>query len=176
MKKSIIWLLAISLAVLVIGIGTTIAYLIALSPSVNNVFTIGTVEITLSETTGNKYVMAPGVTLRKDPTITVKGGNDECWLFVKVEKDVQLESFCTYAISDGWLPLDGYDGVYYQIVDKSNSDRKFSILKDNQVLVKDTVTEEQLNAISALDFKFTAGAVQCFGFDSPNDAWHTLNS
>ena len=177
MKKSTLWLLIISVVVLLVGIGYTLAYIIALSNNVENTFTVGNVEITLTETTGSEYKLTPGVILQKDPTITVKQGSDDCWVFVEVKQDSKLKDFCDFEIDSGWTRLDNYDGVYYQRVTKSKNDVTLNVIKYCQVSVKDTVTEEQLNTIgNSLNLDFTAGAIQNYGFDSPQDAWNTLNS
>ncbi|MBR4933326.1 MAG: hypothetical protein IKZ03_02595 [Clostridia bacterium] len=175
-KRTIIILLACAVAV-AIGIGTTVAYLVASPRTVENTFTAGKVEITLTETTGAEYKMAPGVNLEKDPTVTVKADSEDCWLFVKVEKPTKFDDFCTYGIQSGWAPLEGHSGVYYKRVVKSTADQTFKILKGDQITVLDTVTEEQLKTVGeSLDLKFTAGAIQSAGIDSADEAWHALNS
>ena len=76
-------ILTIAIIILVSSIvGATVAYFISVSGEVENTFTIGNVEIALTETTGTSYPMTPGTTLEKDPTVTVKAGSDACWLFV----------------------------------------------------------------------------------------------
>lgn len=174
-KKRILFF--ISVIILVVGIGVTIAYMVTSSNTVKNTFTAGNVEIMLTETTGTEYKLTPGVTLKKDPTITVKQGSDDCWVFVEVKQDSKLKDFCDFEMDSGWTRLDNYDGVYYQRVTKSKNDVTLNVIKYCQVSVKDTVTEEQLNAIgNSLNLDFTAGAIQNYGFDSPQDAWNTLNS
>lgn len=137
-------------------IGTTVAWLTAQTAPVTNTFTYGDINITLDETdTGdddndpntNTYNMLPGVTLTKDPKVTVLANSEDCWLFVKLEKSENFDTFMTYTIADNWTALDGVDGVYYRQVDQSANDTTFGVIKDNQVIVKDSVTKAMLNAL-----------------------------
>ena len=100
MRKSRKWLIVTAALLLVLGVGATIAYLVSSPATVKNTFTVGDVSITLQETTGTRYILAPGVALPKDPTITMKAGSEACWLFVKVEKEAGLDDFCTYEIQN----------------------------------------------------------------------------
>ena len=80
---------------------------------VKNTFTVGDINIGLTETTTD-YKMVPGNTIAKDPTVTVKAESEACWLFVKVTESENLDTFITYAIAEGWTKLQ--DGVYYREV------------------------------------------------------------
>lgn len=176
MKTRYIWLIVAAVLILAVGIGSTVAYLVASSRTLENTFTVGHVEIELSETTGTVYKLAPGVTLMKDPTVTVKAGSDACWLFVKVQKTAGFDSFCTFEMQSDWTSLPGVAGVYYQKVEKTAVDRMFKILKNDRVMVRDTVTEEQLSTVGVnptLDF--TAYAVQSAGLATPQEAWQEAN-
>lgn len=177
MKKRTVLILVLASAVIVIGIACTVAYLVASSNRVENTFTTGDVKITLTETTGTEYKLAPGVTLTKDPTVTVKKGSDSCWVFVEIKKNKKLDNFCTFEIENGWTQLTGLDGVYYLKADKARDDLVFKVLKDDMVQVSESVTEEMLKTIgTSLDLDITAYAVQSAGIDSPEDAWNALNS
>lgn len=162
-KKSLALVLALAMIVVCV-VGGTLAWLIATTPEVKNTFTTSNVDITLTETTTN-YQMIPGYTIDKNPTVTVKAGSEDCYLFVKVEKSSNFDSFMTYTIADGWTALTGVDGVYYRVVNASTTDQAFDVLKDNQVTVKDTVTKADMNALKAdgaiqPTLTFTAYAVQ----------------
>lgn len=176
MRKSLIWLIAASALLFAVGVGVTVALLVSSSNTVNNTFTVGAVSITLTETTGREYKMTPGVTVKKDPTVTVQSGSEGCWLFVKVEKANDFDSYCTYEMQDGWTALAGHDGVFYRAVEKSPANQAFPVLKNNSILIRDTLTEEQLNTVTEKPaLKFTAYAVQSDGFASAYDGWQALN-
>ena len=72
-------------------------------------------DVTLTETE-EEYKMVPGYTIHKDPKTTVVKGSEECYLFVKVEKSANFDSYMTYEMADGWTALEGVEGVYYREV------------------------------------------------------------
>lgn len=175
MRKSHIWLIIAAVLLVTVSIGVTVAVLVASSKPVINTFTVGGVNITLTETT-TEYKMAPGVTVAKDPTVTVLANSEESWLFVKVEKENDFDTFCTYEIQDGWTALEGQEGVFYQMVEQSSANQVFLVLKNNCVHIKDTLTEEQLNAITVNPtLTVTAYAAQTDGLATPAAAWRALN-
>ena len=172
MKKT---LLTIALTVLVCGciVGSTYAWLVAKTEPLVNTFTAGNISITLKETTGSEYKMVPGATITKDPTVTVVGGSEDCWLFVKVEKTIGFDTYLTYGIADGWTELES--GVYYREVVASANDQPFSVLSGNTVTVNKEGTKAAYNAITSSGnlpkLTFTAYAVQKLGFDTAGKAW-----
>lgn len=168
----IIIALIISLTALV---GTTIAYLSSFAGPLENVFTIGDVSITLTETTGQDYSMIPGKTITKDPIVTVKGSSESAWLYVKVTKTMNFDDYLSFEMADGWKQLDGHPGVYYRSTTRAFSDTSFTIIKDNAVIVSSTLTEEKMTAISVFPrVSFTAYAIQAHGIESALDGWIKL--
>ena len=142
-KKLVATLLAL---VLLIGctIGGTLAWLAAQTTPVVNTFTVGGIELELTETFNtksegaaedagpDKWVgkLVPGITISKDPKVAVKANSEACWLFVEIEETetdtthiVNLSSdnaaattYITYTVADGWTAVTGYSGVYYRQV------------------------------------------------------------
>lgn len=198
-KKSSIALFAALILILSTMIGGTMAWLITRTSPIVNTFTYGDINITLAETdTGkdddndpntNQYEMMPGETIVKDPVITVKKGSKDNWLFVKMEKSDNFDTFMSYSIADNWEQLvddDGnkIEGVFYQKVDESevaDADKEYIVIKDNFVTVRDDVSKDQLNALDETDppsypvLNVTAYAVQrnseIEAIDSALDAW-----
>ena len=145
-KKSLALLLAI--AIVVVGaVAGTVAWLTDKTPSVTNTFTTSDINIELKETKNN-FQMIPGWTIGKDPKVTVKAGSEACYLFVKLEKSANFDTFMTYEMADGWQALPGNAGVYYREVAAATADTTFGVLKDNQVTVRDDVTKAQMNALT----------------------------
>lgn len=172
MNKRIVWLIVSAALLLTVTVGVTLAMLVASSNPVRNTFTVGKVEITLTETTGTEYKLSPGVEYMKDPTVTVKANSEDCWLFVKVDKSTDFDKYCTYSIASDWTALDGYNGVYCQKVAISAVDRSFRVLKNNRVRVSEDLTEEQISTIKVKPtLTFTAYAIQSDNFSDPADAW-----
>lgn len=146
-KKSLALLLAIAIVVVGVVAGT-VAWLTDKTPSVTNTFTTSDINIELKETKNN-FQMIPGWNIEKDPKVTVKTGSEACYLFVKLEKSTNFDTFMTYEMADGWTALPEAPGVFYREVAAATADTTFEVLKDNQVTVKGTVTKEQMNALTA---------------------------
>lgn len=163
--------------VLVVGcaVGGTIAWLTATTDPVVNTFTYGKINIVLTETTGNAYKIIPGVNISKDPKVTVNGGSEACWLFVKVvEGGTFVADKVTYSIADGWKALDAtnYPGVYYREVNAVTADTDFYVLKDNMVTVSEELTKAEVNGVATQPtLTFTAYAVQKDGIGTAAEAW-----
>ena len=175
--------LVLALAVmLIVGatIGGTVAWLTAQTPSVTNTFTVGDINIELTESENLNLKMVPGNTITKDPKVTVKAGSEACWLFVKVEESANLKDFITYTVDSGWTPLTGVAGVYYREVAATAAD-SFDVLTGNQVSVKTDVTKQMMNALKAEGatqptLTFTAYAVQKDNIDTAALAWEKITN
>lgn len=170
-KKTLALVLALTL--LVAGVvGSTLAWLTDQTAEVKNTFTVGDINIGLTETTTD-YKMVPGNTIAKDPTVTVKANSEACWLFVQVTESTDLKDFITYAIAEGWTALPGVDGVYYREVPASAADQPFSVLKGDAVTVNSDVTKEMLTAKDFANptLTFQAYAIQKDHFATADAAW-----
>lgn len=168
-KKTLALVLALTL--LVAGVvGGTLAWLTDQTAEVKNTFTVGDINIDLTETTTD-YKMVPGNTIAKDPTVTVKANSEACWLFVKVTESENLNNFITYTIANGWTKLQ--DGVYYREVPASAADQTFSVLAGDAVTVKSDVTRTMLETAKtdAPTLTFQAYAIQKDHFATADAAW-----
>ncbi len=174
----------IAAIVLVIGCtaGGTVAWLVSKPDPIVNVFTVGNINATLTETK-KEFKIVPGVDIDKDPVATVTANSEDCYLFVKLTEEnwptftEATEAGSTtrkvkYEIADGWTKLESKDGVYYREVTKKDTDQVFHVLQDDQVTVSNTLTKENADAITG-DPKLTVAvyAVQKEGMASAADAW-----
>ena len=179
-KKSLALVLALAMIVVCV-VGGTLAWLIATTPEVKNTFTAGDINITLAESEDLDLKMIPGYTIDKDPKVTVKAGSEKCYLFVKVDKSTNFDTFMTCTIATGWTRGDGTNipsNVYYRVVDTAAANQEFGVLKDDQVTVSGDVTKTMLNNLTEATYPtltFTAYACQ---FNNSNgtsftaaDAW-----
>ena len=184
-KKSLALVLALAMIVVCV-VGGTLAWLTAKTSDVKNTFTTSDVSITLEETKGGnnkEFKMIPGYTIAKDPKVTVLAGSEKCYLFVKVEESDNFDSFMTYDMATGWTQLkdasnNDVRGVFYRVVDTNQMGTPISVLKNDQVTVKNTVTKDDMKALTADTYPtltFTAYACQ---FNNSNgtsfdvaDAW-----
>lgn len=181
-KQTIALVLAVAL-VIGCSMGGTMAWLTSKTPGVQNIFTTSDIDITLTETGEDQdtstdgeqrnYKMIPGWTIDKDPAVTVKAGSEDCWVFIKVNESETpaLDDYIEYEIdTNNWKPLVDINGnkvadVYVQTMPSKDieADRTIKILQDNQVTVKDKVTKEMMNALTAENYPtltFTAYATQ----------------
>ena len=176
MKKKLTTVLAIVLVV-ALSVAGTYAYLTSKTATIKNTFTTGNVNIDLTESTGGFYKMVPDTTIGKDPKVTVKENSEDCWLFVKVEKSANFDSFLTYDMANGWTALDGVNGVFYRQVEAGTADQDFAVLANNTVTVKPDVTKDMMDAIKEgtatnPTLTFTAYACQTAGFENKAaEAW-----
>lgn len=93
MKKRSILTMVFSLALVgAVGVGSTLAYLSS-SATKTNSFTVGKIETTLTEpkweaagyNDKNFPNLVPGMTVAKDPTLTIKGDSEDAALYMKLE-------------------------------------------------------------------------------------------
>lgn len=150
-KKSLALVLALAMIVVCV-VGGTLAWLTATTPEVKNTFTYGDINITLAESEDLNLKMIPGYTIAKDPKVTVLAGSEKCYLFVKVDKSTNFDTFMTYDMAAGWTKGDGTNipsNVYYRVVDTADMGTAYSVLANDKVTVKDTVTKADMNALNA---------------------------
>ncbi len=164
--------MAVALTLIIGGIiGGSVAWLTAKTGPVVNTFTVGDINITLAETTTD-FKMVPGKSIAKDPKVTVEGGSEACWLFVKNDESTNLSQFIEYNIATGWIKLE--DGVYYREVAASDGNQSFDVIDGNSVTVKTDVTKTMLNGLTDTTkptLTFTAYAVQKDNMTNVNTAW-----
>ena len=178
MKKKTIALVLACILCVAIGIGGTLAWLTATSDDVVNTFTTSDIDITLAETKGGdskEFKMVPGWTIDKDPKVTVATGSEDCYLFVKLEKSSNFDTFLTYTMADGWKQLKDEDnkdvsGVFYRVIGASEMGTAISVLANDQVTVKETVTKADMNGLTATTYPtltVTAYATQLWKDNNP---------
>ncbi len=177
----------IAAIVLVIGCtaGGTVAWLVSKPAPITNVFTVGDINATLTETK-TEFKIVPGVNIAKDPVATVTAKSEDCYLFVQLTEEnwpafTEADSTTRkvkYEIADGWTKLE--DGVYYRMVTKDDAkDQPFPVLKNDQVTVSSTLTKENADAIQKAGTpKLTVAvyAVQKEGMGSAAEAWATAKA
>ena len=188
MKKKLVLtaIVALTLALCAM-VGVTVAYLVDQTNEVVNTFTYGDINISISETDAvldsgvlkKTFKMIPGNSIDKDPTITVEANSEACWLFVKITRSANFDQFMTFAIADGWTQLSGHTDVYYRKVDATVSAADFHVLKNDEVIVKSTVTKDDFNALTTDTYPkliFMAYAVQQANIaDDAAAAWAIAN-
>ena len=180
MKKKTLALILALVMVFGAAVGGTIAWLTDKTDDVKNTFTVGNIDIDLTETLPeNKTAkMVPGDDIDKNPTAIVKANSEDCWLFVTIEKANDFDKFMTYDMADGWTALSGVTGVFYRTVAANTADQSFAILKDNKVTVKDTITVADMDGVGTNypTLTFKAYAIQQAHFENAANAWTTVST
>ena len=165
-----------------IAIGGTIAWLTDTTNSIKNTFTVGKVDIELTEATpsendNRELQMVPGSTVTKDPKITVDASSENCYVYVKIVEN-NTTDYLTWTIADGWTALAGQNGVYYREYTKSTTGATYSILANDQVTFKNTITNAQMDAAETNPptLTFTGYAIQKANITDAADGWPKLNA
>ena len=195
MKKRTLALILALVLVFGAAVGGTIAYLTDTTGPVTNTFTVGKVDITLTETFNTdtdsdqekdawKAQLIPGTTYAKDPVVTVTGNSEDCWLFVKFEQNGDPATYLTYTSNltaeNDWTRGDGTNipsNVWYRAVAKDAAVKSFHLLDGDTVTIDSTtVTNETMTAASKAELVYTAYACQKSGFESDAaGAWAAVN-
>ena len=168
------------LVVMVGSIAGTVAWLTDTTQEVKNTFTVGDINITLAETTGNAYHIVPGVDIAKNPKVTVEADSEACWLFVKITEEnwdkVVATGDISYTVADGWTELE--DGVYYRAVAASTANQPFDVLKDNKIVVTGNLTKTEAAELKemSISLTFQAYAIQQEKFETAADAWEEISA
>lgn len=194
MKKRTI-ALVLALALVVGGaIGGTIAWLTATTTTITNTFTVGDINIELTESTGTEYPYIPGKTMEKDPKVTVKSGSENAYVFLKVTVENNVVGDITviqWAVANGWnymvngVATDANDvdftmnGTYYfyRTYTKSEADVDYQVLAGGtygQVTANSAITKNQVDTIlesTEPTLSFAAAAVQSDNIADLAAAW-----
>lgn len=163
-KKTVALLLALTLVVGVVA-GGTIAWLVDKTGTVTNTFTVGDVNVELTETDINNdgektFQLIPGTSYAKDPKVTIKANSVACYLFVRFDEvnnpENYLEYVSTLTTTNGWTKLagakdtEGKDvNVWYREVSSSTTqDQSWELLakldaatSNNTVKVRENVVK-----------------------------------
>lgn len=172
-KNKKVFAILFALIVAVTAIGGAIAYLTSRTEKVENTFSIGDISISLSESDDLDLQLIPRTTLKKDPKITVEDGSVNCYLFVELEKSENLDTFVNYELASGWLPVgDSYPNIYYREVTTEETPVTYSILKDDQVTIKD-YTKNDISSVKPT-LSFVGYAIQKTEIADAQTAWSEL--
>ncbi len=161
----------------------TIAYLTA-SAKVTNTFSVGNVAITMDEAkvneygvvvegggrvTKNEYILVPGHTYTKDPTVHVAANSEDCYVFVKIEAPIggietAEKTIQAQITGNGWALVSGEYNVYYKVVNKNDTNRDLVVFES--FTIRGNVTKETLTEQAGLEITVTAYAIQLDGFEN----------
>lgn len=145
-KKGLAMVLALVLLA-VCAVSGTLAWLTAKSDTVVNTFTTSDIKVELTET-NETYKMVPGYAIHKDPKAKVLAGSEECYLFVKLDKSQNFDTFLTYEMAEGWTLVPSETNVYFRKVLTADIGTAYSVLANDQVTVKGEVTKAMMDGLT----------------------------
>ena len=145
-KKGLAMVLALVLLA-VCAVSGTLAWLTAKSDVVTNTFTTSDIKVELTET-NETYKMVPGYDIHKDPKAKVLAGSEECYLFVKLDKSQNFDTFLTYEMAEGWTLVPSETNVYFRKVLTADIGTAYSVLANDQVTVKGEVTKAMMDGLT----------------------------
>lgn len=145
-KKGLAMVLALVLLA-VCAVSGTLAWLTAKSDTVTNTFTTSDIKVELTET-NETYKMVPGYDIHKDPKAKVLAGSEECYLFVKLDKSTNFDTFLTYEMAEGWTLVPSETNVYFRKVLTADIGTAYSVLANDQVTVKGEVTKAMMDGLT----------------------------
>ena len=175
MKKTLLTILCTIIACSCV-MGATLAYLKAETATVKNTFTIGSITISLAESTedgsgetlSRTFRMSPGATITKDPKVTVKKDSEACWLFVKLvnplEGIIASKTLTEQMQDNGWTIIDATNNIWAKT-------SKAIAGVDVKIFEYFTIKGDVALAASYADITVQAYAVQADTFNSYTDAW-----
>ena len=204
--RRILLLVACAVLLVSLSVGATLAYLTSTTETVKNTFTVGNVNITLDEAEvdeygknpngrtedGNEYKLLPGHVYAKDPTVTVKGTSEDCYVRIVLKitnydklqailgADVKPQDLVNGTWDSASWPCAGYeikDGVatcefrYKEVVEKSDSDTKLAALFTEIKIDGAKVTEKNIGTLEEVEIQIQAHAIQADGFADAAAAW-----
>lgn len=196
-KKTLLLCLCI-VATLVIGLGSTLAYLTDSDTKVNT-FTVGNVDIMVDEDFEQNSPLAPGATVNKDAQI-VNTGATPAWVWMTVAVPSNVAPYLQLNWADGVQP----DGEPYNAIgDDGNEYMVYTVYVDQElaageetgklldsvtlssavdyqngefVVVENGVVTPIGEDLSELDVIVSGYAVQTEGFDTVGDAYDAYHA
>lgn len=116
MKKKTILVAAIAvMLVAALVVGGTLAYFTDKSDAKVNTFTVGNVAIDLEEPNWNadeSHTLLPGARYAKDPTITVKEGSQDAYVFLKLDLNKYVSLINLMGVDAYKNNIGGLEGTY----------------------------------------------------------------
>lgn len=178
MKLNRKWILVMSLVLsLALATGSTLAYLTATTETKTNTFTLGNVEIELTEPLYDaepEHVLYPGAFAVKDPTIT-NTGRTPAWVWMTLEIPTDVVNHIEMPLEPGWEKAEETK------VDAENKTTTITLLYGDEVapgaenavtaFKKVTLAEDaNLGTMEKFEIKVTGYAIQD-SFDTIADAY-----
>ena len=142
-------------------------------------------QLSLALTGGDtpQYI-APGVELEWNAAVTFAGSESATYVFLEVEGAAAGDAdgvapFTNgpeWAVATGWKYLAGTDLVYYRELEPNQNLAGVKLFSSDTAVVSEDLTVEQIKTIVPVYPVCRASVVQSNGFETPADAWASLES
>ena len=150
MKKKTILVAAIAvMLVAALVVGGTLAYFTDKSDAKVNTFTVGNVAIDLKEPSwkeNESHTLLPGVSYAKDPTITVKEGSQDAYVFLKLDLNKYVSLINLMGVDAYKNNIGGLTGKYPGFIEF------VGMLADNNAL-RAAVLDRWFSGVNHADWK-----------------------
>ena len=141
-------------------------------------------QLTLALTGGDTQYIAPGVTLEWNAAVTFAGSESATYVFLEVEGAAagDADSVTPFANGPSWLVAAGWEYlpstnlVYYRELEPNQSLGGEELFAEDSAVVSKFLTAGQIKDIDPVYPTFRASVVQSNGFETPADAWASLES
>ena len=209
MKKKTLTIAIALVLVVALAVGATWAYLTATTGEVKNTFVVGALgnsnlkleehvvsydkttgkytESTETTSSGQSYIVQPGVNIPKDPTVTLSNldVNTGAYVFVGVKGDAISGKFDWSVNTTIWEPLmngntqvmKGEYKIYTLKTGAVTADGQWAVLKENgdgtEIAVSNNFALAEGQTADSLNIDVIAFACQSAGFDSAYEAFNT---
>jgi len=164
MKKKLSILAVI--AILAVASFATLAYLTDSTGEITNIFTVGDLDITLTETYTQNSKIYPGATISKTPVVTVLANSEPSFLYVMVDNQLSPHGVLNI-LPANWVSI-GANGTrtvyrYTSVVPLSVSAQTFTVF--STVSFSGSLTNAQLATLKDKNIVIKAYAHQEAGVD-----------
>lgn len=137
------------IALLAVASLATLAFLTATTPELENTFTVGDLNIELTEQYVQNSKIYPGAVISKAPVATVKAGSEPAYLFVMVDNQLHPHGVLNI-IPANWVSV-GSSGTktvyrYSAVVNASAIDQNFTVF--TTVTFANTLTKTELSTLT----------------------------
>jgi len=164
MKKKLSILAVI--AILAVASLATLAYLTDSTDTVTNTFTVGNLDIELTETYTQNSKIYPGATISKTPVVTVLANSEPSFLYVMVDNQLSPHGVLNI-LPANWVSINvnGTKTIYRynSIVPLSASNQPFTVF--STVTFDTGLTKTELATLQGKDIVIKAYAHQQAGVD-----------
>ena len=125
MNKKKILVLAVSVALIaILAIGGSLAYFTDTTEAKVNVFTVGNVNIDLTEPAWSDnadHTLMPGTSYDKNPTITVDEKSQDCYVFLKIDMNKYVSLVNLMGVDAYKNNIGGLEGKYPGFIEFVNA-------------------------------------------------------